>query len=398
MMSNKHLNITYAYHFLSEAIIIFLIAIPILYLHYRWIPYWSYLLVAIGLCLIFSFLAKRTINYSAYLIIALLLIPLFYFLNYPLIANLAFTSLLTWRYIDVRSRTMVELNRENGYIILTIILTTLGVIIVRDSEIVFYASVLVVILIFGNIFSHLAVINKEERRQFDQKSVAYILGPIIIGTIIFIPFFQSGKFLLLQLWKGFRYLVYLLASSIGRILQLFEQDRGWGDIAEIEQPVPPAGEFYNELESESLIEVIAPYAIIIMGIIIATFIIIFAIKISKKVFKPIRQIPDANLVSYTHLSDDASESRNIFQVFRNRFRKPSNPIRRHVFEFEKRAVRLEYGRKPFETIEEWLKRIGFDTNLQVYQKVRYGGEEVSDQEADQLKVELKKLESTMNTK
>src|SRR5699024_458814 len=138
-MSKKHLNITYAYHFMSEAIIIFLFAIPILYLHYRWIPYWSYLFTVVLLSVLFSIMAKHLTNYSIYIIVGLLLVPIFYFLNYPLIVNLLFSGLLIWRYINVRSRSMIDLNRENGYIILSIILATLGVIIVRDSEIVIYA-------------------------------------------------------------------------------------------------------------------------------------------------------------------------------------------------------------------------------------------------------------------
>lgn len=397
-MSNKHLNITYAYHFLSEAIIIFLIAIPILYLQYRWIPYWSYLFVVIFLCLVFSFLAKRTTNYSVYLVVGLVLLPIFYFLNYPLIVNLAFTALLIWRYINVRSRTMVDLNRENGYIIAAIILTTLGVLIVKDSEIIIYAATLVILLVFGNILSHLAVISKEDRRRFDRRSVAYILGPIILGTLIFIPFFHTGKFLLLKLWAGFRYLVYIFASSIGRVLQLFEQDRGWGDIVNIEESRPPIDdEVYQKLGAKSLIEILAPYAIIMVGLIVITVIVVLAIKLSKKVFKPLNQIPTADLVSYTSLSEETKEHHSLLDAFKKRFRKPSDPIRRYVYEFERRAIQHEYGRKPFETLEEWLKRMGLETNLEIYQKVRYGEEEVSKREGDKLKDELKHIESSLRS-
>jgi len=397
-MSKKHLNITYAYHFMSEAIIIFLFAIPILYLHYRWIPYWSYLFTVVLLSVLFSIMAKHLTNYSIYIIVGLLLIPIFYFLNYPLIVNLLFSGLLIWRYINVRSRSMIDLNRENGYIILSIILATLGVIIVRDSEIVIYASALVILLIFGNIFSHLAVISQEDRRRFDKKSIVYIIGPIVLGTVFFIPFFQSGKMVLLKLWDGFRYLVYILASTLGRILQLFEQDRGWDDIAGIEGSSPPSEDpIYQQFEEKSLVEIIAPYAIIGIGLIIAIILVFLAIKLSKKVFKPLPEIPATNLVTYTALSDDESKSQGIFNNFKNRFRKPREPIRRHVFDFEKKMRQFEYGRKPYETIEEWLKRIGFTTNLEIYQKVRYGEEEVSHQEAETFKAELKRLESSLHS-
>src|SRR5699024_4148394 len=104
------------------------------------------------------------------------------------------------------------------------ILTTLGVIIGRDSEIIIYASLQIILLIFGNILSHLAVMKKQDRRQFDRKTILSILVPLIIGIVIFIPLFQLAKIISIQLWAGFRYLVFILASNIGRILQLFEQD------------------------------------------------------------------------------------------------------------------------------------------------------------------------------
>lgn len=398
MMSNKHLNITYAYHFISEAIIIFLIAAPILYLHYRWVPYWSYLLVAFILCAVFSLLARKTTSYFIYIVIGILLIPIFYFLNYPLIVNLTFTGLLIWRYINVRSRSMIDLNRENGYIILSIILATMGVIIVKDSEIVFYASTIIILLIFGNIFSHLAVINKRDRRQFDLKTTLYIIGPLMIGTIILIPFFQSGKFLLLKLWDSFRYLVYVLASNMGKVLQLFELMSDKLEPVEIEESMlAEDNEYYNELKSESVIELIAPYIFIIVGIIIVGLIVLFAIKASKKVFKPLPQMPATNLVSYTTLTDEESDDKNIFNSLRNRFKRPEHPIRRYVFEFEKKTMTHDYGRKPHETIEEWLKRIDIDTNLEIYQKVRYGKEEVTEQEAATLKAELRKIESSLRS-
>ena len=81
-MQNKHLNITYAYHFLSEAIILLLIATPILYLHYRWIPYWSYLMIILISCIVFSLLSRRTANYRAYLLVAIPLFIAFYLLHY----------------------------------------------------------------------------------------------------------------------------------------------------------------------------------------------------------------------------------------------------------------------------------------------------------------------------
>src|SRR5699024_12787241 len=105
------------------------------------------------------------------------------------------------------------------------------------------------LLIFGNIFSHLAVINKRDRRQFRSKTTLYIIGPLMIGTIILIPFFQSGKFLLLKLWDSFRYLVYVLASNMGKVLQLFELMSDKLEPVEIEESIlAEDNEYYNEFK------------------------------------------------------------------------------------------------------------------------------------------------------
>ena len=345
-------------------------------------------------CIVFSLLSKRTANYWAYLLMAIPLFIAFYLLHYPLIVNVAFTFFLVWRYIDIRSRSMVDLNRENGYIILTIILTTIGVLIVRDGEIIIYASMQVIGLIFGNIYSHLAVIKREDRRRFDIKTTFYIIIPLFIGTVLLLPLFQSGKFLLFKLWDGFRYAVFIIASLVGNIIRLFEQDRSWSSITTEESGPPLEDPIYQKTETTSIIEILAPYALIGAGVVISGLIIFFAIKAYKKVKKPLRQLESSNLVTYSHV-DDMITRQNFLSTLKRRYTKPQDPIRRIVFDFERKAIRLEKGRKPFETIEEWLRRIGYNANLEIYQKARYGEEEVSNKEVNELKIELKKLESSL---
>src|SRR5699024_2148020 len=54
------------------------------------------------------------------------------------------------------------------------------------------------------------------------------------------------------------------------------------------------------------------------------------------------------------------------------FKKPEHPIRKLVFRFERKEEKYNKGRLPFETVGEWLKRIGMDDELSIYQQVRYG--------------------------
>ncbi|WP_102271639.1 hypothetical protein, partial [Cytobacillus massiliigabonensis] len=55
---------------------------------------------------------------------------------------------------------------------------------------------------------------------------------------------------------------------------------------------------------------------------------------------------------------------------------PTDPIRKEIFAFEHFAQKLHMGRQPFESLSEWLNRIGImDSSdiISVYEKVRYGG-------------------------
>jgi hypothetical protein len=85
-------------------------------------------------------------------------------------------------------------------------------------------------------------------------------------------------------------------------------------------------------------------------------------------------------------------------IFQNRKRiPPTDPIRKEIFRLERFANKLDLGRRSFESLPEWLKRIGIiDSSdiISVYEKVRYGGYHYTKQEeSDFLKrIEEKKRE------
>src|SRR5690625_2748588 len=99
-MKNKHSNITYAYHFMSEAIIIFMIFLPIMYYHYQFVLYWTFLAVIIGICLLFSIYSKFTTKFSIYMLTVPALTGLFYVVGFPIELSIIFPVLMTWRYLN----------------------------------------------------------------------------------------------------------------------------------------------------------------------------------------------------------------------------------------------------------------------------------------------------------
>lgn len=398
-MLSKHLNITYAYHFMSEAIIFFLIITPVLYLHYRFIPYYSYIIIAILLCMVSIFLSKQRVSYQLYLLIALPLLAVFYLFDYPHIVNVVITGVLIWRYINIRSRSMVDLNRENGYLILTLILTALAIMIVGDSQIIIYACLQVTMLIFGNILSHLAVLNKQDRHVFRWKTSTLILLPLTVGTILFIPLYHSGHLILFKLWDGFSLLIFILASTVGKILQLFENGQDGSELDEIEDGMPfIEDDQFNKNETESLIEVVAPYIFIAVILILMIIFVIFVFKLSKR-FKQ-RKSPAfaVSVATYDQIDEKERGIQSVFASIKQKFSRPAHPVRRYVYDFERKMSHTDNHRRPFETVEEWLTRIGLDDDLTTYQKVRYGEEEVPDEDIKQLKNHLIALESASRSK
>src|SRR5699024_5685924 len=87
------------------------------------------------------------------------------------------------------------------------------------------------------------------------------------------------------------------------IIRLFEQDRSWSSITTEESGPPSENPIYQKTETTSIIEILAPYALIGAGIVISGLIIFFAIKAYKKVKKPLRQLESSNLVTYSHVDD-----------------------------------------------------------------------------------------------
>ncbi|MFC4798024.1 DUF4129 domain-containing protein [Neobacillus sp. GCM10023253] len=88
-------------------------------------------------------------------------------------------------------------------------------------------------------------------------------------------------------------------------------------------------------------------------------------------------------------------------IFKRKGVPPDDFIRKEIFRLEKFAKRLRLGRAANETLKEWRQRTGLhlsNETIQVYERVRYGGDEASiedknyvQQEAQALKLQLKEI-------
>lgn len=84
-MPIKNMNINIAYHFMAEAMIIFLIAIPFTYGEYHQVPYWGYLGMTFGMCFIYSLYTTGEKSLGWYIATVPVFIVLFFVADYPFI-------------------------------------------------------------------------------------------------------------------------------------------------------------------------------------------------------------------------------------------------------------------------------------------------------------------------
>ena len=386
-MPNSHPVFTFAYHFISEAIILFLIMLPVMHHRFLWVPYWSYLIILLLTCILFSVITARTDSFSWYILMVPVLFIIFYLWDYPLLAAILFPVLFVWRYISIRKEEII--NRENQYIIITIVLTALALLIVRDSRIMIFPFLQIIILITGYISSHLAALKKHDRKQFDSRLAVYFAGFLGSSALLFYAISDGIRNTVLGIWNGFLHLLGLSLGGVSNLLSFINVE---------EQEIPSeTSESLGvrdgdrmEVRDFPLIESITSY--IAIGLVL--ILLILGLFYWKRRFRSTgRQEADDTAISYSEL--DPGQDRNGYSLknrIKGMFKRPEHPVRKMVFRFEKIAAKNKKGRKRFETIEDWFDRIGLESDIAVYQKVRYGETDVGNQETEALRLQLTEME------
>lgn len=389
-MRNRDPLITYAYHFISEALILFLILVPFLYYQYQSIPYWSYLFSTVIICFAFTMIAKISNLIFWYVITTPFLFGLFYFLHYPLVISILLALVLTWRYIYIRAEKMRD--QEKSYLMLIIILSILLIIFIQDKEIIGFTLIQLLLLIFGFIFSHIKVIGKKQQKQINHTFFPLIAGLFMLSGLTLFFLFTPARLLLRKIWQGITYILLFVISKIASLFSVLgiqissktvEQEAIEMDVSE--------GDKWEEF-GPSAVENLAPYINGALLVILIGFVLFMVARIYRRKFKNIKQINNEIEVTYTPLDRGVKQTERFNErLLSSFFKKSGHPVRRLIYQFEKKAAKTEYGRYSYETIEEWLKRIGVNLNLTIYQKVRYGEKEISETEMNALKSDIKKI-------
>lgn len=392
-MQTNQQSMTYAYHFLSEVIIMFLIALPFLQYRFFFVPYGSYVAIIVGTCIVFTIITRWTLNYFWYVALIPVLFGVFYLLDYPIIFATLFPILFVWRYMDIRNEEGVS--RENKYLLCALILTAAVSILVNDSRVMVFLFLQLVILIGGYASSHLATIKREDRKHLDFKLPVYFVGALALSAGLFFLLFENLLTLARNVGQGFLSLLIGVIDTSTNVLSFIDvRQLGWPE--QDADKVYSGDGYWNELEEFNVIESMSLFIVIAIVVLFLALFVFFVVVFWKRRSKTqMHKEEKANTHSHSINGLDHVEQ-SINRTFRNLIKRPDHPIRRMVYQFERKAVKNKKGRKQSETIEEWFNRIGINMEIEIYQKVRYGTKNVTDHEIEQLTAQLKAIETKLD--
>jgi len=341
-------------------------------------------------------IAAPYLTLRAYFILTPILALSLYLTGYSLFLGSILSGVFVWRHIRISNISKDRISSpETNYLIITAALAIFMFFVIKEDYLILFVFLQVVNLFLGNVFSHLAVTAKENLKHFNYKIIIYFIGAFILAistTIYFLTFSQSFLF---QLWI---HTIYFVFSLIGRFLELFQFVKDINIKKWFEHESGTATEVLASKETlEPFLEMLAPgatlYLIIMVILFVTGLILLFLIfKRDKEVLVKMNINDQSNQVIKKIVYD---ERVSYFKTLFNTQKSPAHFIRKKIYQFERKANKVELGRKPYETLEEWLNRLGVSSYFNTYQKVRYGEGIVNQVEIEVLLEELKHAEKRL---
>lgn len=381
--------ITYAYHFICELMITFFLSIPIFYYYYDMAPYMSFSFMLLASTVIHVQMLQRVTSYVPYMIFTPCFIVIFYLLDYPIFMSILFGTVMTWRAIVLRKEH--RLDGEGTYLRWILILSVIIPLLVHDLMFILFVVSVLFLLIIGNIVRNMTVLPKHDRRS---KSVGFLGGMFIVvvaGVTVIAYSFHGVRTILGWVWTAISTVLVWIGSSFVYVLSLIpmpevkEEEEIENAVLGEQQDIPEG----TGLE-EAFINDILHWAFMIGCIIAAFFLYRFIRKQLRKTFKPMAASEEH--VTYEQMELEDERKRTWKDRFKRLIPLPKDHVRKRMYQFEKSMSQMNQGRKPAETIEEWVNRTGWDIHFDLYQRVRYGTYQATNEEVRQLEDMMEHVE------
>jgi hypothetical protein len=296
----------------------------------------------------------------------------------------------------------ILLNRETeGYSATTILLITLPVgiislIFASSRNTPFINHIVIILLVQGFLVLLGEFLRKWGSIHEDKSSHALFFGKLL-GAICLIGIsvallMKPLQFIFFKVLKTFvlvfAYIMTPLLSGI-QILQITGCERKSSE-AELsgQEELPPQ---FNERSYIPIEDIM--YVVLVLLVIV--FLVYLFIKKKINLIPPINKFSDAIDIS------TGKHSAKHKSILPRRIKPPGDIIRREVFELERFAYKYNCGRQPYETVEEWMRRIGFtdvEQIIKTYEKLRYGHQSYSLEEKTSFLLEISRLKQHIKEK
>ncbi|MBP3038393.1 hypothetical protein J9303_02585 [Bacillaceae bacterium Marseille-Q3522] len=203
--------------------------------------------------------------------------------------------------------------------------------------------------------------------------------------------------LLAFIWPLVQKLFVVALSGVMRILLFFGYPLSFLaelEFSEVNMPSPEEEGFYGEQGLDTEIPKSAASAnnfmifTLIISALVAAFLLLYFYK-KRRHKKTEEQLQEK---SYSIDTGFGKEPDKI--SYRRKIKAPGNRIRKEIFLLEKYAKKHRKGRRPFETVVDWLRRIGinkYELMNQIYENARYGNKPISEEEEHHYKMEIKRI-------
>ncbi|MBT2687805.1 hypothetical protein J7I93_06410 [Bacillus sp. ISL-47] len=364
------------------------------------VPLLNYFILVFPAALLFASLLYR-FKEKARILFIVTVMPYIFITGRLLSFSVPFMVLLSF---FVFWRTLVNFNEhdkkpEGGWALLTIFTGTFLLVFsailsgIYTEEIVGLMLLKLFFLVAGGFIKRL--LDSDAENEEKKKLLLYFISfSGLIGAAGLL--IASGMSIFKAIFFGILKIIASAAAFIASPLFIWAEKKDWTE----EMKLFPENE--NEQKSELPEEVVElgenehffDPAILLTALFCAVLVCLFIYIYKKnKLVRPERKGMDAS--SYRISNTALNRGSSPFRRFKNS--SPENRIRKEIYQMEKLAAKLQLGRYEFESLSEWMGRIGlkeYDKIVAVYEQVRYSPSEGFEnfieykQEVDKKKKEL----------
>lgn len=403
MSMPKYYLYYFMYHFIAEALVTFIVLLPITFSYYEMKHYIAYVLVLLAAAIVYFILESLRVSNLFFILMTIPLILAYYYLQFPIGLALFFPIFFLWRYMNIRHYEQEredqeplifreKINKANLYIKIALPAAALTVLYAKEFYAMGYVLLLLIVIYLGYIVSHLSQVPKLERsranlRIFTYLPIFFVLGGFL-ASFIFEPFREGFK----KIWLFLANAVIFLAGAVVALIDLIipktlkerkdnHDPLAGGDIRA--ENVQDMLEYHGGIDDAILT--------LFTALIIIVALLIFIYRMLNKRRAQIFGRSEAQTKYIPEQTELEKEEGFFNKLFSRREKEQRHPVRQLIYNFEKEAKRYELGRHPFESLTEWFERLEIDILVEVYQKVRYGNLDVREEEINKLNEQIKNV-------